>query len=167
MWGEIEESFKGYPAQKKVAKYLLKMGFRVGKQKKVMCDNIEIAHTQIGKEVGVDRRVVDAAVGKILGNEKLMKIYGNLESAAFLRGAAPAMGLGVVVITVKDAAKPGVIGAITSAIANHGVSIRQAVADDPYLSEKPVFTVITDGKIKGDLFEDLKNIDGVKKITIY
>jgi predicted regulator of amino acid metabolism with ACT domain len=167
MWGEIEESFKGYPAQKKVAKYLLKMGFRVGKHKKVMCDNIEIAHTQIGKEVGVDRRVVDAAVGRILGNKKLMKMFANLESAAFLRSAAPAMGLGVVVITVKNAAKPGVIGTITSAIASHGVSIRQAVADDPYLCENPVFTVITDSKIKGELFEDLKNIPGVKKITIY
>ena len=167
MWGEIERSFKGYPAQKKVAKYLLKIGFRVGKNKKVMCDNIEIAHTQIGKEVGVDRRVVDAAVSRILGNKKLMKIYANLESAAFLRRAAPAMGLGVVIISVKNASKPGVIGAITSTIANHGISIRQAVADDPYFCEKPVFTVITDSKIKGDLFEDLKNLDGVKKITVY
>jgi predicted regulator of amino acid metabolism with ACT domain len=167
MWGEIDEIFRGYPAQKNVAKYLLKMGFRVGKHKKVMCDNIEIAHTQIGKEVGVDRRVVGAAVGRILGNKKLMKIYANLESVAFLRRAAPAMELGVAVITVKNASKPGVIGAITSTIASHGVSIRQAVADDPYLSEKPVFTVITDTKIKGDLFEDLKNLEGVKKITIY
>jgi predicted regulator of amino acid metabolism with ACT domain len=167
MWGEIDENFKGYPAQKRVAKYLLTMGFRVGKHKKVMCGNIEIAHTQIGREVGVDRRVVDVAVGRIIKNKKLMKIYANLESAAFLRSAAPAMGLGVVVITVKDAVKPGVIGTITSTIANHGVSIRQAVADDPYLCEKPVFTVITNTKIKGDLFEDLKNIKGVKKITIY
>jgi hypothetical protein len=132
-----------------------------------MCDNIEIAHTQIGKEVGVDRRVVDAAVGRILGNKKLMKMFANLESAAFLRSAAPAMGLGVIVITVKNAAKPGVIGTITSTIASHRVSIRQAVADDPYLCENPVFTVITDSKIKGELFEDLKNIRGVKKITIY
>jgi predicted regulator of amino acid metabolism with ACT domain len=167
MWGEIEECFKGYPAQKKVAKYLLSMGFRVGKNRKVMCGNIELAHTQIGKEVGVDRRVVDAAVLRILKNKKLMKMYENLESAAFLRKAAPALGLGVLVITVKDASKPGVIGTIASKIANHGVSIRQAIADDPYLSENPVFTVITDGKIKGELFEDLKNIKGVKKITVY
>lgn len=167
MWGEIEESFKGFPAQKKVAKYLLSMGFRVGKNKKVLCGNIELAHTQIGKEVGVDRRVVDATVLRILGNKRLMKMYANLESAAFLRSAAPAMGLGVVVITVKNAAKPGVIGMITSTIASHKVSIRQAVADDPYLTENPVFTVITDSKIKGELLEDLKNVKGVKKITIY
>ena len=72
MWEEVEKTFKSYPAQKKVAKYLLKMGFRVGKRNKVMCDNIELAHTQIGKEVGVDRRVVDAAVGRLLKNKKLM-----------------------------------------------------------------------------------------------
>ena len=167
MWKEVEKTFKGYPAQKKVAKYLLKMGFRVGKHNKVMCDNIELAHTQIGKEVGVDRRVVDAAVGRLLKNKKLMKTYANLESAAFLRSAAPAMGLGVVVISVKDASEPGVIGEIASTIANHGVSIRQAMADDPHLSEKPVFTVITDRKIKGKLFDDLNSIKGVKKITVY
>ena len=167
MWGEIEECFKGYPAQKKVAKYLLGMGLRVGKRKKVMCGNIEIAHTQVGREVGVDRRVVDAAVGRILGNKNLIGMYSNLESVAFLRGAAPAMGLGVIVISVDDASKPGVIGTISSKIASHGVSIRQAMADDPYLSENPVFTVITDSEIKGKLFEDLKNMKGVKKITVY
>ena len=167
MQDEIEESFKGYPGQKKVAKYFLSKGFRVGKGKKVLCDSIEIAHVQIGKEVGVDRRVVDATVGRILENKKLMKIYASLESTAFLRSAAPSMGLGVVIISVKNASKPGVIGEITSTIARHGVSIRQAVADDPYLSEKPVFTVITDSKIKGKLFDDLNAIKGVKKITIY
>jgi predicted regulator of amino acid metabolism with ACT domain len=167
MWGEIEERFKGYPAQKRVAKYLLGKGFRIGKRKRVMCGGIEIAHTQIGREVGVDRRVVDATVGRITGNKKLMKMYSNLESVAFLRNAAPAMGLGVIVISVDDASKSGVIGTIASKIANHGVSIRQAMADDPYLSENPEFTVITDGKIKGALLEDLKNIKGVKKITVY
>lgn len=167
MWVEIDEYFRGYPAQKKVAKYLLSRGFRVGKRKKVMCGSIEIAHTQIGRELGVDRRVVDATVERILGNEKLMAMYMNLESVAFLRNAAPAMGLGVIVISVEDASKPGIIGTIASKIANHGVSIRQAMTDDPHLFKNPVLTVITDGKIKGDLFEDLKNIKGVKKITIY
>ena len=167
MWGEIEAAFKGYPAQKKVAKYLLSKGFRVGNQKKVLCDGIEIAHVQIGKEVGVDRRVVDATVRRIIGNKKLLKIFANLESTVFLRSAAPSMGLGVVIISVKNASQSGVIGEITSTIANHGVSIRQAVADDPYLSEEPVFTVITDSKIKGKLFDDLNNIKGIKKITIY
>jgi len=167
MWEEIEEGFKGYPGQKKVAKFLLKTGFRVGKNKRVMCGNIEIAHTQVGKEVGVDRRVIDATVERILENNKLMKMFANLESTAFLRKAAPAMNLGVVVISVKDASKPGVIGTVASTIAKHEVSIRQAIADDPYISENPVFTVITDGKITGKLFEDLNNIKGVKKITVY
>lgn len=167
MWGEIEKCFKGYPAQKKVATYLLGRGFRVGKRKRVMCGNIEIAHAQIGRELGVDRRVVDAAVERILGSKKLMSIYTNLESVAFLRNAAPAMGLGVIVISVEDASKPGIIGTIASKIANHGVSIRQVMADDPYLSKNPVLTVITDRPIKGKLFEDLKNIKGVKRITVY
>lgn len=167
MWGEIEVCFKGYPGQKKVAKYLLARGFRVGNRKRVMCGNVEIAHAQIGGEVGVDRRVVDATAKRILKSEKLRDTFSNLESIAFLRNAAPALGLGVIVISVEDASKPGIIGTIAGKIANHGVSIRQAVADDPHITENPKFTVITDRKIGGGLFEDLKNIKGVKKITVH
>lgn len=167
MWRDVEESFKGYPAQKKVAKYLLEKGFRVGEKRRVMTGGVEIAHAQIGRELEVDRRVVDATADRIYKDKKLMNVYSHLESVAFLRSAAPAMGLGVIVISVDDASKPGIIGTITSTIAKHGVSIRQAMADDPYFTEDPVFTVITSQKIEGKVFEGLKNIKGVKKITIY
>ena len=46
-------------------------------------------------------------------------------------------------------------------------SLRQAIADDPYFTENPEFTVITESEVKGGLLRELKNIEGIKKITIY
>lgn len=167
MWKEIEDYFADFPAQRKVAFFLLRRGFQVSEERRVVCGSIEIPHTQIAKELGVDRRVVDAAAAKILGSEKLKKIFQNLSSIAFLRDAAPSLGLGVIVISVEDASKPGIIGRVATKIAEHGVAIRQAIADDPYLVENPEFTVITGSAITGALLEDLKKIEGIRKITIY
>ncbi|MEE9594641.1 MAG: hypothetical protein V3V92_04510, partial [Candidatus Hydrothermarchaeales archaeon] len=105
MWDKIDEYFAGYPAQKKVAILLLTMGMRI-KGGKVLSGEIEIPHTQIAKQLGIDRRVVDSAASRIMENDKLMKIYSQLEPVAFLRNSAPAMGLSVIVITASDAAKP-------------------------------------------------------------
>ncbi len=167
MWSKIEEAFRGYPAQRKVALLLLERGFQVSEKGRVVCGKIEIPHSQIGKELEVDRRVIDATVASILGDKNLKEIFTSLHSIAFLRDIAPKLGLGVVVISVEDASKPGILGRVTSRIAEHGVAIRQAIADDPYFVENPKFTVITETEVTGELFEDLKKIEGVKKITIY
>lgn len=165
MWTRIEEAFRGYPAQKKVALLLLDRGFQISDTGRVVCGEIEIPNTQIGKEIGVDRRVVDATVSRILENQGLKEIFSSLQSIAFLKNVAPKLGLGVVVITVEDASKPGIIGRVASKIADHNLVIRQAIADDPYLVENPKFTVITEKQITGELFDDLKKIEGVKSIT--
>jgi len=166
VWSEIEKYFEKYPAQKKVAFFLLGKGFQVREDCKVICESIEIPHTQIAKELGIDRRVVDSTAEKILQNERIKDIYSNLHSIAFLKDVAPCLGLGVIIISAEDASKPGIIGEVTSKIAEHDVAIRQAISDDPYLTAEPVLTIITDGEVTGKLFEDLKAIEGIKKITI-
>ncbi|MEE8168633.1 MAG: hypothetical protein V3T58_07160 [Candidatus Hydrothermarchaeales archaeon] len=166
MWSELETYFKKFPAQKRVAILLLRRGLRI-KNGKVLCGKLEIPHTQIAKELGVDRRVVDATTTRILENKKLGEVYSKLQPIAFLRESAPAMGLNVIVITADDASKPGIIGSITSRIAEHRISIRQALAEDPYLLESPELTVITEGEIPGELINELRKIEGVKKVTIY
>lgn len=167
MWKEIEESFEKFPAQKKVALFLLKHGFSVAENNRIMCAGVEVQHTRIAQTLEIDRRAVDAAASKILKNRKLKSIYANLQPVAFLRDAAQSLGLGVIVITADDASKPGIVGAVASEIARQGVAIRQAIADDPYLTENPQLTIITDGKITGALFEALKKIKGIKNITIF
>jgi hypothetical protein len=85
----------------------------------------------------------------------------------FLGEVAPVLELGVIEITPNDAARHGILGNVASAVAKYGLSIRQAVSDDPYFVESPKLTIITEGKIPGDLVKVLMEVEGVKRVTVY
>ncbi|MFZ3166404.1 MAG: amino acid-binding protein [Candidatus Methanoperedens sp.] len=167
MWTIIQEKFKNHPAQEKVIRLLLERGFQINAQGRVVSGGIEIPHTQIANEIEVDRRVVDSTCETISKNEKLMQIFRNVRTIPFLRDVAPLLGLGVIVIAPDNAARKGLLGAVATAVSEHGVTIRQAVSDDPYLTENPQLTIITEGKASGELLDSLTRIEGVKSVTVY
>jgi len=167
MWQEILNKFKRFPAQEKVIRLILQRGFQVNDRSRVVSGAIEIPHAQIAKELDVDRRVVDTTAMAIREDESLWKIFRNVRSMTFLGEVAPILGLGVIEIIPVNAAKTGLLGDVASAVARTGLSIRQAVSDDPYFVEDPKLTIITEGKIPGDLVGLLMEIDGVRRVTVY
>ncbi len=167
MWQEILDKFRRYPAQEKVIRLILQRGFQINEQARVVSGGIEIPHAQIAKELDVDRRVVDTTAQAIREDEGLWRIFRNVHSMTFLGDVAPILGLGVIEITPVDAAKTGLLGDVASAVARHGLSIRQAISDDPYFVESPKLTLITEGRIPGDLVRLLMEIEGVKRVTVY
>lgn len=167
MWREILEKFRRFPAQEKVIRLILQRGFQVNESGRVVSGGIEIPHAQIAKELDVDRRVVDTTATAIREDEALWKVFRNVRSTTFLGDVAPVLGLGVIEITPVDAAKTGILGNVASAVASHGLSIRQAVSDDPFFVENPKLTIITEGKIPGDLVKVLMEMEGVKRVTVY
>ena len=167
MWSVIQEKFKSHPAQEKVIRLLLERGFQINDTGRVVSGIIEIPHTQIANEIGVDRRVVDATCETILNDAQLMQIFRNVRTIPFLRDVAPYLGLGVIIILPDNAARKGLLGAVATAVAEHGVVIRQAVSDDPYLTENPMLTIITEGRVSGELVNTLTRIKGVKSVTVY
>ena len=98
MWNKLVEKFEKYPAQAKVLKLLFERGFQVNEEGKVTSGNIEIAHTQLAREAGVDRRVVDATTKTIISDDFFSAIFKNVHSIPFLRDVAPSLGLGVIII---------------------------------------------------------------------
>jgi hypothetical protein len=167
MWTIIQEKFKNHPAQEKVIRLLLERGFQINTKGRVVTGNIEIPHTQIANEITVDRRVVDATCETISKDDKLMQIFTNVRTMPFLRDVAPLIGLGVIVITPDNASRKGLLGAVATAVSEHGITIRQAVSDDPFLTENPQLTIITEGKPGGELVDSLTKIKGVKSVTVY
>jgi predicted regulator of amino acid metabolism with ACT domain len=167
MWREILAKFKRYPAQEKVVRLILERGFQVSERGRVVSGGIEIPHAQIAKELDVDRRVVDTTAAAIVEDEDLWKIFKNVRSMTFLAEVAPVVGLGVIEITPVDAAQTGLLGEVASAVARYGLSIRQAVSDDPFFVEQPKLTIITEAKIPGDLVRLLMDINGVRRVTVY
>ncbi|MCS3924708.1 amino acid-binding protein [Methanosalsum natronophilum] len=167
MLNELFKKFEKHPAQEKVLKLLFNRGFRVSEKGKVTSGNIEIPHTQLAKEAGVDRRVIDATTETILSDKLLKSIFANIQSIAFLRDVAPLMDLGVIVITPNNAYSSGILSDVAGVISTYGISIRQAVSDDPYLTEDPRLTLITDKKIPGEVVDLILELPNVKGISIY
>jgi predicted regulator of amino acid metabolism with ACT domain len=166
MWSEIIGKFKGMPSQEKVVRLLLERGFQVDEQGHVVSGRIEIPHTQIAKEVGVDRRVVDATTDMILRDDVLKRVFMNIHSIASFKDVAPLLGLGVIIITPDNAQDIGIISDVTSVIARFNLSIRQAVTDDPFFTDEPKMTVITNDVIPGELVSELRKLKSVKSVTI-
>lgn len=167
MWQEIMAMFEGLPSQKKVIELLLARGFQVSPEGKVASGGIGIPHTQIASEIGVDRRVVDMTVKRIQKEPVLKKVFENIRSIAFLVDVAPLLGLSVVIIHPMDARERGILGDVAMVIAKRGFSIRQAVSDDPYLTEDPKLTIITDKNIPGELIEEIGKLKSVKGVQIH
>jgi len=167
MWAKVQGSFKDYPAQLNVAKVLFKYGLRVGGDGEIFCGGMRIPAVQIAAEAGVDRRVVDLTAQRMMKDVWLAGIFANLESIAYLKGVAQQLGMGAVEIVPKDAAKPGIIKEVTGVVAKFGISIRQAVADDPHFVPQPKLTIITDEPVKGDVIEALRKLPSVRSVIVY
>jgi|Deesub1362B_J571_1020462.scaffolds.fasta_scaffold06583_2 hypothetical protein len=167
MWRKIKYYFKEFPAQMKVAKLLFEKGFQVREDGKVVSDNIEIAHTQIAKAAEVDRRVVDSTVKTILSNKELRRIYTKLRQTCLLQEVAREFNLNVIIFVPENARETGIIAKVTKAISNSGLSIRQALAEDPDLSPEPKLILVIEGEIPPILIEELRKIPGTKSITLY
>lgn len=166
MWDKIADKLRKYPAQEKVIRLLFERGFQVSLDGKVVSGGIELAHTQIAKEVGVDRRVVTSTCELILGDELLRSIFFNLKPIPSLRDVAKSLGFGVIVVTPQDASRGGIIRDVTRIVAGHNVNIQQLHADDPLFVDPARLTIILDRTIPDGLVEELLLLDSVKSVSV-
>ena len=162
----IMEKFEGSPSQQAVVRLLLERGFSVNEEGRVVSGGIEIPNTQIARELDVDRRVVDSTADAVLDDPELRPIFRNISSIPSLRDLAPALGLTVLTVEVTDADEPGIVAAVTTMIADRGVSIRQTITEDPEFTDEPKLYVITDEELPGDLLTELTDLDFVRRVGI-
>ncbi|MFN4132806.1 MAG: chorismate mutase [Candidatus Hadarchaeales archaeon] len=166
-WEKILATFKEYPAQLNVVRVLFDHGLRVREYGEIACGSIKVPAVHVAEAAGVDRRVVKTTAKRILENEELMQIFGNLQPTVFLKGVAHRLGLGVIEIIPEDAAKPGIIKEVAVIISEMKVSIRQAIADDPYLALHPKLTIITDAPVPGEIIEKIRKLPSVRSLIVY
>ncbi len=167
MWSEVLARFSKFPAQERVAEVLLEHGFQVNSAGSVASGSIRIPDTEIAREAKVDRRAVDETTATILSDEMLKNFFSNIKTFVFLRDVAPVLGLGVIIITPRDASQIGIIEEVTQTIAEHGMSVRQAVTDDSYFIEDPKLTIICDTRIPGALIDKVLRLASVKGVSIF
>lgn len=167
MWNTIKRHMENYPERLKVARVLVENGLSV-KNGKIYLNEIEIPRTRIAKAASVDRRTVNETLKTIKANEELRQIFEGLRSAGHsLKEIARHLKLGVVEITPVDARIPGILANSAMILAKNGLSIRQAIVDDPELSPEPRLTLIVEKKIPGELIPEFLKVRGVAKVSVY
>ncbi|MBS3761026.1 MAG: amino acid-binding protein [Halodesulfurarchaeum sp.] len=166
MFDEIMKKFEDSPSQQQVIRLLLERGFSVNDEGRVVSGGIEIPNTGIAREIGVDRRVVDATTDAILADEELRRIFQNISAIPSLMDLAPVLDLTVLTVTVDDAEDSGIVAAVTGAISDRDITIRQVISDDPEFSDQPQLYLITDKALPGDLINEIRDLDFVRKIEI-
>jgi len=167
IWNKVVDRLEGYPERLSVAKVLIENGLSV-KEGKIFCNEIEIPPVRIGRVAGVDRRTAAETVKAIENSSELKEIFAGIRSAGHsLKGIAKHLNLGVVEITPVNARIPGILAKSATILAEKGISIRQAIVDDPELSPEPKLTLIAETKILGELIPKLLKVKGVEKVSVY
>ncbi|WP_075937322.1 amino acid-binding protein [Halosegnis longus] len=166
MFDEIMAKFADSPGQRAVVRLLLERGFSVNADGRVVSGGIEIPNTGLAREVGVDRRVVDATTDAILDDPELERVFRNISAIPSLMDLAPVLGLTVLTIHPNTAEVPGIVAAVTTAIAEHDISIRQTISEDPEFTDEPKLYVVTDEPLPGELVTDIQTLEFVRKLEL-
>lgn len=166
MFDEIMEKFSDSPGQQRVIRLLLERGFSVNDEGRVVSGGIEIPDTGIAREADVDRRVVDATTDAVLTDDKLRPIFQNISAIPSLMDLAPVLDLTVLTVAVGDAQKPGIVAQVTELVADHDVSIRQVISEDPEFTDEPRLYLIADGELPGELLNEIRRLAFVRRIEL-
>ena len=80
---------------------------------------------------------------------------------------APVLGWSCIEIIPSDAHSPGILADTMAVIAEGGISVRQALVDDPLLMEEPRLYIITESPVPPEMIPRLKICKGVKSILLH
>lgn len=134
----------------------------------VYLNEIEIPTVEIARAAGVDRRTVVATIRMVENDPDLSGLFSKLQSAGIsLRGVAKQLGLGILEIVAENPRGAGIIAGATRPLAEAGISVRQALVDDPELVPEPKLVLITERPVPGELVQRLLEIGGVSKVSLY
>lgn len=157
---------RSHPERLKVARVCLENGLAL-KGDRIYLNKTEIPTARVARAAGVDRRTVTETIRMVNNQPDLRMIFENLQSAGLsLRGVAKQLGLGVVEITAQDPKAAGILAGASKLLADAGISIRQALVDDPDLVPEPKLTLIAERSVPGGLIPEMLKITGVAKVSV-
>jgi len=167
MWNQIKNQLQEYPERLKVACVLVENGLSI-QENKIYLNKIEIPPVRIARVAGVDRRTVNETINSIQSCPDLKLIFEEIRPAGHsLKEIAKPLNLGVLEITVVNAKSPGILANAAMILNRAGLSIRQAIVDDPELSPEPKLTIIVEKKIPGEIIPEILKIPGIAKVSVY
>jgi len=150
----------------KVLSKIIEIGARIDKSEKIYVADVEISDMSIARAAEVDRRVVKSTIKQILSSSEVSEIFSNTKPVGISYvEIAKSLGYEVFIIAA-DPFKTGVIASVTNVLAKHGIVVRQALADDPYLISEPRLTLVVEGKVPPNALNEIKSLSEVKILTV-
>lgn len=157
----------GHAERLTVVRILLESGLAI-RRSRIFLNDIEVPVVKLARVAKVDRRTVGETIKSIESNPELKTLFAKLGSAGIsLKGVAHYLGLGTVEILVENPSKPGILAGASGLLSGAGISIRQALVDDPDLVPEPKLVLIADRPVPGDLVTKLREINGVVRVSLY
>jgi len=149
-----------------VVQKMIQLGISVDSKGGMFIGNLQVYDTALARAVNVDRRVVRNTVTQILGDAELRGIFSKIKPVGTsLVEIASLLGYTVLVISA-DPYKPGVIAGVADVLADANIVIRQALADDPDMTQDPKLTLVVEGKVPASVLTGIQDIESVRSITI-
>ncbi len=168
MWDVLIEHFRRYPAQERVVRLMIRHGFSINEDgTKLQAGSVDLADVAVARAADVDRRIVRATVEAIAAHPELRDVFLRMRPAMDLKEVAPRLDCGVIEIIPEDPQEPGILAGVSAVITRAGLSIRQAIGEDPDFVDEAKLVVITSGRLPGSMYAALQSVPGVKGVAVY
>jgi len=157
----VDEYFRHYPAQRKVAEFLLRNGICV-RNGRMMVAGVSVSATGVAKATGVTRKVVQQTVERITGTNALRLLFERLALEMKPESIAPVMNWEVIEVELNDASAVGSVLGVLPKEDNPPVAI--TFRNLPGESSQVV--VVFDRPVDGDTVARLEALGGVSRVVI-
>lgn len=166
MWRKAYAKFMRQKGRLEVVRRMVQLGISVDNKRRMFIGNLEVYDTAMARATGVDRRVVRNTRNQIFEDKELRDIFTKVKPVGTsLVEIAGLLGYTVLVVSA-DPYRPGVIAGVTSALSKAGIVIRQALADDPDMTQDPKLTLVVEGKVPHAVLSRIQETDSVRSITL-
>ena len=166
LWPSIEREFAGKASRVLIVRKMLEYGIRVAEDGRLFVGGLEVDYTALARDAGTDRRVVKQTSAQIRANPFLYSIFSRLTPVgASLLQIVSSVGYSAIIIEA-DPRAAGVISAVTGILAEHGVVVRQALADDPDMVKEAHLTLVVEGAVGGEVIAELEGLETVRSVTV-
>ena len=167
MWSKLLKNFERQPKKLAVIRFLIENGLGI-RNGNICCNDLRISVVEIARAAKVDRRTVMYTIRDVEKSRELNIVFKHLRSAGpSLKEVAPYLGFRVLEITPTNPKAPGILAKVAGVLADMGVTVRQALVDDPELHPQPKLTLIVEGEIPSEAISQILKIRGVARITMY
>lgn len=168
MWQLLIDHFRRYPAQERVVRMMIRSGISVTAEGggRMRAGDVLLADMAVARAANVDRRIVRATVETILRDPGLAQVFTRLRPALDLQDVATRLGYGVIEVVPEDPGRPGILAAVARVVADAGLTVRQAIGEDPAFTDSARLVVVTGEPVPGGLAPALESVEGVASVAI-